>query len=126
MKVLVATNETQGLFEGDYSWTVDGELVYIQSVSCSSPTCGCTRGFAGMSSSRATTTAMVVDRPEIGIAELTGALTDSLERDGWLTHISPHEGDEMIAELLTTLANITEPSRPGSVVRREGDYAFVR
>lgn len=126
MKVLVATNETQGVFDGDYSWTVDGELVYIQAISCSNPSCGCTRGFAGMASSRATTTAMVVDRPEIGIGELTGALHDSLERDGWLTDITPDEADEMIAELLKTLAEITGPSRPGSIVRREGDFAFVK
>jgi hypothetical protein len=32
MKVLVATNETQGMFEDDYCWTVEGELVYIQTV----------------------------------------------------------------------------------------------
>lgn len=126
MKVLVATTETQGMFEGDYCSTVDGELVYIQSVSCPDPLCGCTRGFAGLSSARATTTAMVVDRPDLKIGDLADALTDSLERGGWLRGSSDNEAAEMVGELLTMLVNITEPTEPGSVVRRNGDLAYVR
>lgn len=126
MKVLVATTATQGMFEDDYCWTVDGELVYIQAVSCSDPLCGCTRGFAGLSSARATTTAVVVDRPELQIGDLADALTDSLERGGWLNGSSENETVEMVGELLTMLVNITEPAEPGSVVRRNGDLAYVR
>ncbi|GJM36987.1 MAG: hypothetical protein DHS20C19_03540 [Acidimicrobiales bacterium] len=126
MKVLVATSETQGTVEEDYFWTVEGELVYIQSVSCSDPRCGCSRGFAGMSSSRATTTAMVVDRPELSRADVAKALADSLERGGWLAHCDQKQADEMVGELLAMLANITESAPMGSVVRREGDFAYVR
>jgi hypothetical protein len=93
MKVLVATNETQGMFEDDYCSTVKGELVYIQTMACKNPACGCDRGFAGLSSERATTTAMVVDRPEL---------------------------------TLTILVNITEPAEVDSVVRRYGEFAYLK
>jgi hypothetical protein len=126
MKVLVATTETQGMFEDDYCWAVDGELVYIQAVSCPDPLCGCTRGFAGLSSARATTTAVVVDRPHLQIGDLADALTDSLQRGGWLRGSSDNETAEMVGELLTMLVNITEPAEVGSVVRRNGDLAYVR
>jgi hypothetical protein len=126
MKVLVATTETQGMFEDDYCWTVDGELVYIQSVSCPDPLCGCTRGFAGLSSARATTTAVVVDRPNLQIGDLADALSDSLERSGWLRGRSENETVEIVSELLTMLVNITEPAEPGSIVRRNGDMAYVK
>lgn len=126
MKVLVATSETQGMFEDDYCSTLDGELVYIQSVSCSNRRCGCSRGFAGMTSNRATTTAMVVDRPELSLNDVADALTDSLERGGWLKNCDEAATTEMVGGLLTMLVNITEPNEAGSVVRREGDLAYVR
>ena len=46
---------------------------------------------AGLSSARATTTAVVVDRPNLQIGDLADALTDSLERGGWLRGSSENE-----------------------------------
>ena len=50
--------------------------------------CGCTRSFAGLTSHRATTTAVVVDRPELDQATYTGLLLDDLTttspRHDWL------------------------------------------
>ncbi len=66
MKVLTATAQTQGQRENDYNWCVEGELVWItppcatDGVDPDGP-CGCGRGFAGLSSHRATTTARVRD-----------------------------------------------------------------
>src|SRR4029078_5543731 len=66
MKVLVATRRSQGDRKGDFSFCVPGELVYLASI-CDCDLlfpkhgCGCSRGFAGLSSLRATTTAEVVD-----------------------------------------------------------------
>lgn len=125
MKVLVATTEGQGRFDGDYCWTVDGELVYVQGVTCSNPECGCDRGFAGMSSSRATTTAKVVDRPDYSMADYRGALVDSLTRGGWI-----EEGDRsdetarFVSEVFSLLTWITDHSEVGSHVRRRGDMIF--
>jgi len=85
MKVLVATHITQGNDQGDYCWAVDGELVTPLGLVCSNSQCGCERGFPGLASSSATTTAMVVDLAHIGRAELETAVHDSLQRGGWLT-----------------------------------------
>ena len=60
MLVLIATNELQGTAPDDYAWTVEGELVTPVATECASADrCGCARGFPGLESARATTTAMV-------------------------------------------------------------------
>lgn len=84
MLVMIATTETQGTMPGDYCHAVEGELVTPVVTRCDDTRCGCDRGFPGLASSRATTTAMVVDRPWITEADLRDAVRDSLERGGWL------------------------------------------
>ena len=59
MKVLVATRATQDAQRGDFSFTVDGELVTAAGFECANPRCGCDRGFGGLASHRSTTTAEV-------------------------------------------------------------------
>ena len=71
MRVLVATNDLQGTRGGDYAWTVEGELVLAELTECANPRCGCSRGFSGTASSKATTTAMVVDLSHVGAETLT-------------------------------------------------------
>lgn len=85
MLVLIATNELQGANADDYSFTVEGELVTPLAVECASgERCGCNRGFPGLASSFATTTAMVVDRPGVSGADLRDAVFDWLDRSGWI------------------------------------------
>lgn len=85
MLVLIATNELQGANADDYSFTVEGELVTPLAVECASgERCGCNRGFPGLASSFATTTAMVVDRPGVSEADLRDAVFDWLDRSGWI------------------------------------------
>lgn len=87
MKVLVATAQTQGIRLGDYHWCVEGELVRIGEV-CrrdrADPDggCGCGRGFGGLNSHRATTTARVADVP-LTLGEYAEAIRSSLEQQGW-------------------------------------------
>ena len=121
MKVLVATHDGQGHERDDYCWTVDGELVTPVAVACSNPGCGCERGFPGLASERATTTAMVVERPGIDEVSLWNALADSLERQGWLTYLTPVERDELISEHLDAIVLMGESFREGTVLRRHGD-----
>ena len=83
MYVLVATKETQGDRGNDYGWTVEGELVFVPTIECREPRCGCSRGFAGVSSHRATTTAMVVDRPELDHDGYRDALFDAMTEQGY-------------------------------------------
>ncbi len=85
MLVLIATNEQQGTEPNDYSFTVEGELVTPVATECASgERCGCNRGFPGLASGFATTTAMVVDRPGVTEADLRDAVFDWLDRGGWI------------------------------------------
>jgi hypothetical protein len=85
MLVLIATNELQGAHPDDYSFTVEGELVTPLATECASgERCGCNRGFPGLASGFATTTAMVVDRPGVTEDDLRDAVFDWLDRGGWI------------------------------------------
>jgi len=83
--VLIATNELQGSDPDDYSFTVEGELVTPLAAECASgERCGCTRGFPGLASGFATTTAVVVDRPGVTEDDLRDAVFDWMDRGGWI------------------------------------------
>lgn len=127
MKVLVATNETQGQRHDDYSWTVEGELVTALAAECSSPDrCGCGRGFSGLGSSRATTTAMVVERPGLTPSDLRRALADSLEREGWTTGLVDAEIEELIDEHVAVTALVCTRYPVGTVITRDGRFVHAR
>jgi hypothetical protein len=126
MNVLVATTEGQGARTDDYAWAIDGELVYIPALTCSDPGCGCGRGFAGMASARATTTAMVVERQDISANDLSNALSDSLERQGWLTGHWSEEDEDVFRDLFRRILMATSHFRPGSILERNGDYVRLR
>jgi hypothetical protein len=122
VKVLVATIERQGDRVGDYAWAVDGELVYIPSLACDNSECGCSRGFAGMASSRATTTALVVDRHDISANDLSNALSDSLERQGWLSGHWTEDDEDVFRDLFQRVLMAAAHFPAGSIIEREGDW----
>lgn len=85
MLVLIATNELQGTSPDDYSFTVEGELVTPLAAECASgEQCGCDRGFPGLASGFATTTAMIAERPGVTEDDLRDAVFDWLDRTGWI------------------------------------------
>ena len=68
MKLLVATEETQGHRASDFTWCTSGEMVSVASRICDRDReegpdggCGCGRSFSGLESGKATTTAIVRD-----------------------------------------------------------------
>lgn len=127
MKVLIACNDTQGDHPGDYAWTVEGEIVTPVTSSCCSPgSCGCGRGFPGLSSARATTTAMVVDRPELHRDELWDAIADSLDRGGWSDDLDDDEFHELVDEHLECIEIVCRSFPVGSVVSRWGNKVYAR
>jgi hypothetical protein len=86
MLVLIATNELQGTAPDDYGFTVEGELVTPVAAECASgERCGCNRGFPGLASGFATTTAMIADRPGVTDDDLRDAVFDWLDRSGGST-----------------------------------------
>lgn len=147
MKVLIATNDLQGAEPGDYSWTVEGELVTAVVEECASgDRCGCARGWPGLASSKATTTAMVVDRPGIGPDELRDAVYDWLERSGnvqVIREVAELAGDDdaddwgdwedpdetiaaIIDEHVEVIRMITANFPEGTVVCRNGARVYAR
>lgn len=87
MRVLVATACTQGDRANDYNFCIEGELVRINEV-CARDRgdpdggCGCGRGFGGLNSHRATTTARVAEVP-LSLEEYALAVESSLQQQGW-------------------------------------------
>jgi hypothetical protein len=105
---------------------VDGELVTPLVVPCGSPsTCGCGRGFPGLASSRATTTAVVADRPDLARAEVAVAFRESLERSGWLHGLDDDEIAEVVDDHLRSVAHLCTIFPVGSVIRRDGHRVYA-
>lgn len=130
MKFLVATNRTQGVLDGDYAYCVPGELLWITMV-CDRDLrdpdggCGCGRGFGGLTSHRATTTAEVVDL-DMTEADLRMAVTTSLSDQGWLPAELAREHQDIVDEAVGLVRALAEPLPEGTIVRRRIDefHAF--
>jgi hypothetical protein len=88
MKVFVAT-ESLGE-DGDFSFTVPGELVHFPPVICDCPDCGCADAMAGFVSHKATTCFVVRDL-DMGANTYVALLYDTLRLAGWVSEES--EGD---------------------------------
>lgn len=127
MLVLVATNEMQGMVDGDYMFTVDGELVTPVVAECATPgRCGCGAGFPGFASSRATTTALVLDLPHLDDGDLRDVVEGALERDGWFDLIGEDQVRELVDEHVECIAAVCASFPVGTVVGRDGTLIFAR
>lgn len=124
MKVLAATRRTQGAQADDFDHTIDGELVYINTV-CEEACldlddCGCRRAFIGMVSAKATTTAEVREL-DVSLDDFRAMLLDSLESAGW-RGVSPERLTTMTYNLTATIGHLPA----GAVVGRSFDRIEVR
>ena len=130
MLVLVATKETQiGHLDenADYSFTVDGELVTPVVAACASPErCVCDRGFPGLASKLATTTAQIVDLAHITEDDLRDVIDGALERDGWFDLVDDDERHELVDEHLECIAAVCAAFPVGTIVGRHGDLVYDR
>jgi hypothetical protein len=130
MKLLTATTLTQGQRDNDYHWCVEGELLRFD-VTCDRDArdpdggCGCGRGFAGMSSERATTTALVRDLP-ISRDDVRIALTASLHAAGYLRDPDDPAARALIIDEVDELIAIADAFDVGDVIERRLDELRVR
>ena len=124
MKVLVATRRQQGSEPDDFSWTVEGELVTPVVSECSSPTCGCDRGFGGLASHKVTTTAEVAEL-DIDPAALREAVRSSLADQGWLQYLSDPDADEFVSEHVEAIRMVASALPVGTVVRRRREHLWI-
>ncbi len=126
MKVLTATRRTQGDRPGDFCWTIPGELVRF-GMTCDRDRlnpegpCGCGRSFAGLASSKATTTAEVRDL-DMTRDDYLATLASNLQRNGWDSG-DLHADLERYADELLDLAAW---AGAGAVLERGVDYVTVR
>jgi hypothetical protein len=122
MKVLVATNDTQGHRSNDFCYCIEGELVTVGLVCAADQDdpdggCGCGRAFAGLNSHKATTTAKVKE-VELSEEDYIEALRSSLEQQGWPT--------EDVAELAAWLTELVGSWPTGTIVERRLDDIVER
>ena len=130
MKLLTATHERQGERDGDFCFAVDGELVLVGYVCPSDQAdpdggCGCGRAFSGMSSLRATTTALVRDL-DLSIDDVRLAVQGYYVAAGMGPEVI---GSGEFAEVVdTTLEDLAEISHlpVGAVVGRRLDRLVWR
>lgn len=133
MRLLTATRERQGDQPGDFCYAVEGELVLLGLVCADDErnpdgdgACGCGRAFSGMSSMRATTTALVRDL-DVSIDEVKLAV------EGYHVSTGLGPGDiggaafaELVAETLVSMEGAAEGFPVGSVVGRRLDHLTWR
>ncbi|MFJ5306124.1 hypothetical protein [Streptomyces sp. NPDC088350] len=127
MKLLTATSRTQGARDNDFSFCVEGELVIVAGLICEQDRkdpdsgCGCGRSFAGLNSSKATTTALVKDI-DFSREDAAEAIRSALEQSGWLSYFDQDDIDDVIEDALTLAAEF----EVGDVIERRLDDFNVR
>jgi hypothetical protein len=123
MKVLVATSRSQGSEEGDYCWTSEGEVVRL--VDCPDDYCRCS-AFGGVESHRATTTALVIERPDLDPGSLFHLFRQDWVNQGWAEHMPVPELEEAITAEIAELVLLLRDLAPGTVVERTPANLRVR
>jgi hypothetical protein len=123
MKLLTATRERQGERDGDFCFAVEGELVLLGFVCASDEAdpdggCGCGRAFSGMSSMRATTTALVRDL-DLSTQDVRLAVEGYYVAAGMGPEIvGAAEFAELVSETLDEMNEIARALPVGAVVGR--------
>jgi hypothetical protein len=130
MKLLTATREHQGERDGDFCHAIEGELVLLGFVCATDEAnpdggCGCGRAFSGMSSMRATTTAVVRDL-DVSLDDVRLAVEGYYVSAGTGPDvIGGAEFEEVVSATLVDLAEIAQVP-VGAVVGRRLDHLTWR
>lgn len=127
MKILVATEETQGHRQNDFCWAEEGEIVTFGS-ECADETvdgsCGCRRALRGVRSRKATTTFVVVERPGIRPGDLARIVAESLVSGGWYPGVE--QAHPAAAQHARRLASIALTYAEGTVLERRDEKFSAR
>jgi hypothetical protein len=131
MKLLTATRERQGERDGDFCFAVEGELVllgYVCATDQADPDggCGCGRAFSGMSSMRATTTALVRDL-DLSVDDVRLAVEGYYVAAGMgLDVLGSKEFAELVAATVDDMVEVASGLPDGAVVGRRLDNLIWR
>ncbi len=122
MKVLVATEETQGQRKTDFCWTEEGELVCFGS-ECTDETidgeCGCRRSLCGVRTGKGTTTFRVVEREELSPGGLVALLAANLVAGRW--YDSRETARPAAAEDASRLEALATAYPEGTILEKRGE-----
>ena len=131
MKLLTATRERQGELAGDFCYAVEGELVLLGLVCATDQrdpdgACGCGRAFSGMSSMRATTTALVRDLA-VSLDDVMLAVQGYYVSDGMGPDvIGGATFADLVAETVVSMEDAAADLPVGAVVGRRLDQLTWR
>jgi hypothetical protein len=132
MKLLTATRERQRERAGDFCYTIEGELVLLGFVCATDEKnpddgCGCGRAFSGMSSMRASTTAMVRDI-DVSVDDIRLAVEGYYASFGLRPEDFSDEEDfvAFMAETVAEVAGVAAALPLGAVVGRRLDQLIWR
>jgi hypothetical protein len=131
MKLLTATRERQGERDGDFCFAVEGELVllgYVCATDQANPDggCGCGRAFSGMSSLKATTTALVRDL-DLSVDDVRLAVEGYYVAAGMgPVVIGIEEFAEVVAATVDDMVDVAPNLPAGAVVGRRLDHLVWR
>jgi hypothetical protein len=127
MKILVATEETQGHRPNDFCWAEEGEIVTFGS-QCAEEVidgpCGCRRALRGLKTRKATTTFRVMERPDLQRADLVGLVAESLVAGGWYPGVK--QARAAAIEHTNRLAAVALAHTEGSILERRDDRFVLR
>jgi hypothetical protein len=128
MKVFVSTKVGQGMRENDFSFVPEGELVMFGS-RCDGGSvddeCGCSRSLVGMSSLKATTTFMVVEK-DITKEQYLDSLRKSFTRSGWAKVMGKKGLDDHIKAMGGELLRMASGLKAGFVYEIRGNRILAR
>jgi hypothetical protein len=123
MKIIVATKETQGKRQNDFSFAEEGELLYFGAIECDGEAidgrCGCRRSMSGLKTGRATTTFKVVETDEMTIDGLSVKIAGRLKTAGWAN--SPDEAMNAAKDDAKGLVEVANHFDAGDILERRGD-----
>ena len=131
MKLLTATRTGQGERDGDFCHAVEGELVLLGFVCATDRKnpdggCGCGRAFAGMSSQRATTTALVREL-DLTYEDLRMAVEAHHTAAGLGPAVlGPADFADLVDETVEEAVHFARFWAVGTVVGRRLDHVHVR
>ena len=131
MKLLTASSISQGDLPNDFCFTTGGELVRLGEVCAldlADPAggCGCGRAFAGLTSRRPTTTAVVTD-VDLSYDELLERVAAGLEGSGSTADVlDPLEFAELAEETADEMLHFARTWDVGTVVGRRHDHVHRR
>jgi hypothetical protein len=131
MKLLTATRERQGEQDGDFCYAIEGELVLLGFVCATDQAdpdggCGCGRAFSGMSSMRATTTALVREL-DISRDDLRSAVDAHLVAAGMGPGVlDPVDYADLLEETVDDCVHFARWWPVGTIVGRRLDHVHRR